>query len=556
MKKRLISTLALLLLLATLLCSCAEGLPFSELALVAKDKATAFSSRVENLLTENAPLAANGKTDFAVVFDKTASPAVQDAVADFCARFAAYSGADLLKTDPKNAKGRILIGMADTDAAKAILAELSAATFYIGFAGKDLLILAQNDVMLCTALSYFCDTYLNADEAQGGTRDVFWPSGLQYTAPTLVCEDDDYTILRAEQSGEGAVEAVSLLFETIHAQSGARPVRKTDFNYKSTEREILLGYPDHPMANEILATLSRDDYYIGVRGKTVMILAQNDLMLNKAVAQFISLFVSARSAAVDRKNKKIEFPAACDFYYHEDSILLAKEGVNHAVLVYPDNASSLTHTAVKNLCALYKRLTNTELPTFADSKYERVDGVFEILVGRTSRRESQKLYFDGIAKGEWRMAMDESGKALVIGANGEFALKAAVEALGNALHTHTAALSRKSIYADWQIKQGVDRMLYLFADFAQGGIEVPDLIGAFSYKLYSYSYNMQQKKVSASHYEEYCAVLDGAGFVCLSQTDADGVLKSVYQSDARMVTVTYNDAAKALAVQVSTRQWR
>lgn len=553
MKKRIPSLLAFLLLFSLLLCSCAEGLPFSELTFVAKEKTTAFSSRVENLLADNMPLAANGETDFAVVFDKTASGEVQQAIADFCAQFKAYSGADLTENSVKTAKGRIMIGVADSDAAKEVLKELSAATFYIGFAGKDLLILAQNDVMLCAALSYFCDTYLNGE---GGRKDVFWPSNLHYTAPTLSCEDDDYTILRAEQSGEGGVEAVSLLFETIHNKSGARPVRKTDFNYKSTEREILLGYPDHPLAKEILATLSNDDYYIGVRDQTVMILARNDLMLNKAVTHFISLFVASPHATVEKKAKKIELPAICDYYYHEQSITLAEDGVNHAVLVYPDRASALVRSAVESFCTLYKQLTNTTLTAYADSKYERVEGVFEILVGRTERRESQKLYFEGIEKGAWQIKMDEDAKALVLGANGEFALKAAVEALGTALRTQTAALSREDIYDGWRIKEGVDRLLYLPLDFMQDGAEAPDLIGAFSYKLYSYSYVMQQSNVIPTKHEEYCTVLERAGFLLAPQLGDETNGRSVYQSTTRTVSITYNEKAGTLYVQVSPRRER
>lgn len=553
MKKRISSLLVLLLLFSLLLCSCAEGLPLSELTFVAKEKVTGFSARVENLLADNMPLAANGKTDFAVVYDKSASGEVQSAVADFCAQFKAYSGADLLENSVKTAKGRILIGLADSDAAKEVLKDLSAATFYIGFAGKDLLILAQNDVMLCAALSYFCDTYLNGE---GGGKDVFWPSDLHYTAPTLACEDDEYTLLRAEQSGEGGIEAVSLLFETIHNKSGARPVRKTDVDYKSAEREILLGYPDHPLANEILATLSKDDYYIGVRGQTVMILAQNDLMLNKAVTHFLSLFVASPHATVEKKNKRIEFPASLDYYYHEQSITLAEDGVNHAVLVYPDGASSLLRTAVQSFCTLYKQLTNTTLPAYADSQYERVDGVFEILVGRTNRSESQMLYFNRIEKGAWHTVTDEDGKVLAVGANGEFALKAAVEALGVALRTQTAALSREDIYDGWRIKEGVDRLLYLSLDFAQDGAEAPDLIGSFSYKLYSYSYVMQQTGVTAAKHEEYCAVLERAGFLLAPQLGDETNGRSVYQSTTRTVSITYNETAETLYVQVSARRER
>ncbi len=556
MKKRILSLLATILLFSLLLCSCAEGLPLSELALTARDKATLFSTRVEYLLKESVPLAASGKTDFALVYDRAAPREVQAAIAAFCTQLKSFSGADLLQNDPTSAKRRVLIGIAENDAAKEILRTLSASSFYIGFSGEDLLILAQNDVMLCAALTYFCNTYLNPDATKSDARDIFLPKDLAYIAPTLLCEDDTYTLLRAEKSGEGTVAAMSLLCDTLRERCGVRPVRKTDYNYSGSEHEILLGRPNHPKAKAIWQTLPRDGYYIGVEGKTLMILAQNDLMLHRAVSHFLSLFVTTESAALDKPNKSIEFPSACDYYYTEQSILLAEDGINRTVLVYPANAGQLTRAAVSSFCSLYKQLTNTVLPAYADSKYEREEGVFEILVGRTARRESQKLYFDGIDKGAWRMAVDAGGEALAIGANGEFALKAAVESLGNALTAQTAALSPESIYEQWWIKGGVDRLLYLFPDFAQNGAVPPDLIGAFSYKLYSYSYVMQQTDIGVPRYEEYCAVLKNAGFTCTSQTHLDDVYSSVYLSDTHMVVVTCDKAARTLRAQVSARRER
>lgn len=547
MKKRLISCIAALLLLASLLCSCTAGLPLSELALVAREQTGTLATRVENLLANNAPLAANGKSDFAVVFDKAAAPEVQNAVADFCAQFQAYSGADPMQTDPQSAKGRILIGMADTEEAKEILRTLSPSTFYIGFCGKDLLILARNDVMLCEALRYFRESYLTPTASQGEKNDVFFPNKLAYTAPTIPVEDDVYTILRAEESGEGTVDAMSQLCDTLRTMCGVRPVRKSDFNYKTTEHEILFGHPNHPKANAILETLPRDAYYIGVEGKTLMILAQNDLMLQKAVSHFLSLFVTDRNAALDKKNKRIELPATCDYYHQENSILLAENGINQVALVYADDTSAHTRAAIDRLCSIYKQLTNATLAAFPDSHYARVDGVFEILIGRTSRSETQVLYFDGIAKGEWRMAVDENSRALVVGANGEFALRAAVDALRNALIAQTAALSRESIYGDWWIKDGVDRLLYLCPDFAQNGTEVPDLPGNYVFKN---NYTMQLSKAKDTHYESYCNTLFEAGFARISATDTEKTRVSVYQTDTRKVTVTYNIKASTLVARI------
>ena len=324
-------------------------------------------------------------------------------------------------------------------------------------------------------------------------------------------------------------------------------MRKSDFNYKSSEHEILFGRPNHPKANAVLETLPRDAYYIGVQGTTLMILAQNDLMLQKAVSHFLSLFVTAENAAIDKANKRIELPAACDYYHQENSILLAENGINQIALVYADDTSAHTRAAIDRLCTIYKQLTNATLAAFPDSHYERVDGVFEILIGRTSRTETQMLYFDGIAKGEWRMSVDENSRALVVGANGDFAMRAALDALQGALIAQTAALSLESIYGDWWIKDGVDRLLYLCPDFAQSGTDVPDLPGDYVFKN---NYTMQLSKAKDTYYESYCNTLYEAGFSRVSTADTEKTRVSVYQTDTRKVSVTYNIKAGTLVARI------
>lgn len=552
MKKRIITLLTFILLFSLLLCSCAEGLPLSELSLVTKDKATAFSARVEALLKDGVALATNGKSDFAVLWNKSAPEQVQTAVAAFCTSFTAYSGADLLQNDPTSAKGRILIGIMSEEHSQRIAASLSPATFYIGFHEGDLIIQAKNDVMLCAALRYFCDTYLNAAKANG-KRDVLLPKDLSYTAPTLLCKDDDYMLLRAEQSGEGTVEAMSRFFEEIRLVSSVRLTRKTDFNYKVGEREILFGHPNHPKANEILATLPRDAYYIGVRGQTLMILAQNDLMLNKAVDQFLALFINAEGVVADKKERQIALPATCDYYYREESVLLAEGGVNHAVLVYADDTSAQVRTAIESFRILYTRLTNTDLPAFAESEYKREWGAFEILVGRTSRTESQSLYAT-LPQGAWRFQASE--RSLAIGANGDYAFRNALEALGNTLSAQTEALSRESIYDRWQIKSGVNRQLFIFPALAQFAQDIPDLIGTYTYQTNYYSYIMQQRPSSVARFEEYGVLLTRAGLTLADSTDTDERVTAVYQSAERTVSVTYTKSNKNLRVQISTRRYR
>jgi hypothetical protein len=221
MKKRLLSCLALLLLCAMLLCSCAEGLPLSELYFAAKDAAAAHAAKMELLQSGSKVIAADGKSEYALSFDPAASPEVKDAIHALCARIKTQTGADLLDKKREGATKQIVIGRPAADGEALVC---SAAQFYLGFCGDDLMIQAQNDVMLITALSYFTEKYLSDEEG-----DLILSPDLSYLSATATYRNKEHALIRAERTGAIATQAAATFCETLFQTTGIRFSVKSDY---------------------------------------------------------------------------------------------------------------------------------------------------------------------------------------------------------------------------------------------------------------------------------------------------------------------------------------
>ncbi len=544
MKKRLLSCLALLLLVAMLLCSCAEGLPLSELYFAAKDAATEFTTQLKLLQSGSMTIAADGKSEYEISFDRAASKEVKDAVNALAARIKKQTGADLLNNKGENVTKRIVIGQPE----KGEDALVSSATqFYLGFAGNDLMIQACNDMMLISALSFFTEKYLDSKEGA-----LILSPDLSYLSPAAVYRTKEHNFIRAEQTGATAAEALKKLCNTLEETTGVRFSVKSDFNSSGGLTDILFGYPDDDEAQAILKTLSFDDFYIGVRDGRLMILAKNDPALVEATDLFLSTFVTAENATFDEVEKTITLPTVCDYYHRSDAILMAEDGINRTVLIYAANASNTVKNAALNFAALYKRLTNTDLPIHKDSEYRPNIGAFEILVGETDRELPQQTYLETLPNGQWVVSVVPEANAISVFAKGEMALLVAMDQLGKALTEQVRAISKLSSEENAYLDEGSDRTLYIKPSFSLNGLEPPDFPVAANYRFYNSYYKFNSAvQVNENIWNRYNYYIRWAGFVRQSQSERDGVTTAVYQSETRTVTLIYNKTKKSLELRVS-----
>ena len=548
MKKRLLSCLALLLLMATLLCSCVEGLPFSELYFAASDTAADYAEQLKLLQEGSKIIAANGESEYVIECTTTfveignRTNDVKAAINTLAERIEAQTGADLLAKKRDKASKRIIIGLTQGDETTKVS---TAAQFYIGFSGDDLIIQASNGIMLISALNYFADTYL------GEKNELILSPDLSYLSPTATYHTREHNLIRAEQSGAVATQAVTTFCDTLFEVAGVRFSVKSDFNTSGGLTDILFGYPDTEEANAILSTLGHDDFYIGVHNEKLMILAKNDPALERATRTFLNTFVRAEDAAFDKSDKTITLPAVCDYYYRSDAMLLTENGVNHAVLVYEAGLSSDAKNAVNKLATLYKRLTNTELPVYADSEYAPGSGALEILVGETNRVLPQQPYLEGMPSGCWLLSAVPEYNTILLYAKDDLALMIALKQLESVLTEQTRAISKLADDAEGWIRPGTNRTIYIDAELHLSGLEPPDLPVASIHYIYTSSYRViATKAVSRQKWHDYRWKIQASGFKAQSYTDEDGVVTWVYKTNTRTATLIYNLNDQSMELRV------
>ena len=543
MKKRILSVVALLLLMAMLLCSCAEGLPLSELYFATKEAVTEYRTQLKLLQAGSRTLAANGASEYVISLERTASQEVKGAVHALAARIKKQTDVDLLDSTREGATKRILIGLPEKDSTPLVQ---NAAQFYIGFSGEDLIIQAQNEMMLISALSFFTEYYLS-DEKEA----LILSPDFSYLSPTATYRTREHSLIRAEQTGATATQAATSFCDTLFDTTGIRFSVKSDFNSTGGLTDILFGYPDDEEAQTILAELSFDDFYIGVRGGRLMILAKNDPALVEATDLFLSTFVTAENAAFDKEEKTIVLPAICDYYHRSDAILLADEGINRAVLIYGENASSTTKQAAKNFAALYKRLTNAELPIHADTEYRPNIGSFEILVGETNRELPQLNYLKELPYGQWAISVVPEANAISIFANGQIATLAALDQLGKALTAQTRAISKAPANETDSLQGGINRTLYIKPALSLNGAEPPTFPTAYRYTFQEHYYRLvSTTKVSEKLWKSYRNYLIGI-FPYQSQLEEDGVIITFLHSETRNITLKYTKSSQTLELRVT-----
>ena len=555
MKKRFISCLALFLLLCLLLSSCAAGLPGHALLSTAKDKIGGFTSNVSNLLRDNLPIVLEGSSDYAIIKSKTASTQLTAAISAFCDALEGKTGVDLATANARIAKYRILIGDTGEDASKQAAEQTDAASFYIGFSDKDLVVYAHNDLMLISAFQYLIQAYIEGPNANIGEDYFFLPHTLQYTSPTLSCDGEQYLVIRADQAGERAVAAISSLLDGIVSLSGVRLSLKSDLSVKDfpDAKEILVGAPNRAECREILATLDYNEYYIGTVNQKIMILANTDLMLEKAVTDFLNSFVRAQNAQIDTKAKTIALPAVCDVRYTQKTHLIAENGLANAVIVYPNAEKAAWEPLALSLQEHVKQLTNTTLSVFSDKeRAQGADDKTQILLGHTNRRVSDRVTKE-LKPGEWVICFEDN--ALLVACTGSTTARLAMQALSEKLTAQTAAISSDSIY-DWGgLIQNVKRLLYLPDDLQLSDRTAPDLPATTGLTVLDEgSYLAYYKNCAASSYTTYLSKLNEANYTPRERLEMGKVKTSLYFSSDLLVTVSYAASDKTLRVVVDKRE--
>lgn len=549
MKKRLISCLALLLVLITLLCSCTAGLPGHELVTALKNGVGSFSSNLKNLLADNTPILLNGESRFTVIYSVRESDTVRGAINSFCEAVEEKTGLALPTNKTLGVTRRILIGNTGEPASTQALKELNQASFYIGFSGDDLVVQAKNELMLISALAYLESTYLTGKDANAGDGYFYLPADLSFTAPTLTIRKEDvkdYTVVYSENASVWEREYLIPDFhKSITDVSDLSLGFKSDLiEIKDEEnvKEILIGAPNRKQAKAILSELGFDEYYIGKQGNKLMILAHNSYMLETALTLFRNTFLQPDALTVDKTSKILTLPDILSYRNGQDHLALAEGGKANAVLVYADTLGPVALDAIADFADYFEKLTDAKLPVVAESeREENSDDAIEILVGPTRRRASEELTRK-MSLGDWQLCVSE-GRILAAGL-GDNSTLTALNTLSNSLLGWLDLFTDEEIYS-WT-NQGlvvipyVERLLPVPADLHVSGVAAPDLAPLTArVELTNGSYALYREDATELSFNNYISTLRRLGYRELQQSE-NGMLSTMqFIGDSLRVTVSF-----------------
>lgn len=420
MKRKATAALAIPLLLCLLLCSCQATAP--ALLVVAKSSLSGFLENAANLFEDNTALIQGGS----LLYELTAqspSAAVSDRIDHLAGAIHDKTGLDIKSNSSLAEEPRGKLYITKKPINEQDTADFSAAEYFIGFVGNDLVIRAHNDPMLTAAIDRFTEEFVTSEQARAEQGALYLPRKLDQRGDLISVIKDgtaSFTIVRPENASERTVEAAMTLQREIKYKSSVDLMIDTDFKKADDSKlEILLGVTNRPQTQAVLAELDFDNYFIGVVGQKLVITAPSDDLLEKAVQRFVSEFISTSKAAASRANACFSLPATLAYTHRVDLFLVARDFQTALTIVYPANAQNSTVNAVMLLAQRLEELTGATFPVKSDAEHPTPQGP-EILIGSTNRSKAPLVS----GRNDWRILV--SGDTLRIDGSSAWSLQLAI----------------------------------------------------------------------------------------------------------------------------------
>lgn len=255
--------------------------------------------------------------------------------------------------------------------------------------------------------------------------------------------ETSYTIVRSS-TASSAVTEISVRLRDAISPLAPTVQLKEDYllgDAKPGEYEILLGKTNRDETAEVLETLKYDDYAIKIVGKKIVITAHNDSALNAAVEYFIENIVSLGSDGSLQVSSDNEY--MYDHPYPADDLQLGGVSISEYKIVVAKSTETVIRNTSSLLMETIRNATGVELPIVKDSEEA---SAYEIILGKTNRAESEKLYEKTYADREY--TIDVTGTKIALGgANDEFTMRKAIIDLGNMI-TESGAIVTKTAVAE------------------------------------------------------------------------------------------------------------
>jgi|GEM_PF-1496912 len=381
------------------------------------------------------------------------------------------------------------------------------------------------------------------------------PSDSGETPIEMVNLADGYTVVISETATNAVKRLSNELVNAIEEKTEVKLNRVSDNTKKNkaSTKEILFGVSKREATTTALAALTTTGYSISFSGEKLVVVATNDFMLEKAAAELKNslLKFEGKSAAI-AKNVNTIYDGSADM-----SALVDENGNFKYQIIYPDaNTNGERDLADKLRLDLQKSLGCKVSLIRTDLSIPVDDASFELLLGKTNRPQSQKLY-EGMGLSETKAVLD--GNKLVVGAG-------IGSALDDAISTFYSYLSEsaKGVYDG---KQMLDNGFNL-TNTSYEWMENVSMLDAGTYMgvdaMQDGSMVFVWEDVTESDYNAYCTTLKNNGFA-EKQTYALGENRYVllednlanayayYVPEREMLRLFVEDKAKGTAYPSATQ---
>ena len=283
-------------------------------------------------------------------------------------------------------------------------------------------------------------------ESSDSSSETEPPKEPAVTLDVITGGETSYTIVRSSIASS-AVTEVSIRLKDAMASLAPSVQIKEDYllgDAKPGEYEILLGKTNREESAEVLDDIKYDDYKIAIVGKKIVVAAHNDTALSAAVEYFIENIVSLGADGNLQITSDNEY--MYDHPYPAEDLKIGDADISEYKIV----VAKMTEKIIKNnadlLVETIRNATGIELPIIKDSEEP---SAYEIILGNTSREESDKLYGRTYADREY--AIDVAGTKIALGgANDEFTMRKAIADLGNMI-TESGAVVTKTAIAESKV---------------------------------------------------------------------------------------------------------
>ena len=272
---------------------------------------------------------------------------------------------------------------------------------------KKILSLILALLMLLLALSACADRTDGASDESDSATESSLPKDYTDIVANGTC---GYTVVMAEGGTAAAKEQSVAVVNAIESATGVKPERVSDNTekYPAKANEILVGPVNRAESKAAQAALTGSGYSITYVNGKIVLAASDDHMLSLAVEALTSTYLEQSDGGLrcDR-NATLEVNGA------DLTVSLLKEGEFRFRVIY---AYEVDIELADNLCKGIKnqlKLSKKPSPK-PDTTVKEEEGVYEILIGRTNRALSTKLY-DGLSSTSYSIAFEGTQIAIAGG---------------------------------------------------------------------------------------------------------------------------------------------